>query len=103
MNFFYKLMHGQTEPDLIHDYIDNWHRAPAQMIPLYQYLGMTWREFKRWVELDATLETLVQERMDGVTPELMTNEELINELPMTTREEIKIELGARLGPGDETS
>jgi hypothetical protein len=101
MTFFEKLMKGETSPHHIHDYIDTWHTKPNIMIPLHQYLGMSWKEFGRWVQLDATLETLVEERKNGKPVDMMTNEELLCALPVTSREDVLIELGARLGPGDE--
>ena len=95
MNFFYKLMHGECASEDIHNFIEMWHQNPRYAVTLHQFLGMTEREFARWVQLDATLETLVQERMDGVSVEEMSAEELLNELPIATREDVKIEIKRR--------
>lgn len=34
----------------IDDKIDYWHDHPELNMPLYEYLGWTWEEYKAWVE-----------------------------------------------------
>ena len=32
------------------DLIEEWHNTEGDGIPLHEFLGMTWDEYKRWVE-----------------------------------------------------
>lgn len=42
---------GRATADDIDDYIDAWHTDPNPFGPkLHTYLGMTWEQYKRWVE-----------------------------------------------------
>lgn len=34
----------------INDRVDYWHDNPELNVPLHEYLGMTWNEYKAWVE-----------------------------------------------------
>lgn len=45
------------------DAIDAWHAAqPDAELPLHEWLGMTWAEYKRWVEAPAALPRILAER-----------------------------------------
>jgi hypothetical protein len=94
--FFDLLMEGNACPEEIHDHIDTWHNKANVMIPLHEFLGMSWQEFGRWVTLDATLETLEEERRLGRPIDKMTTEELVKGLPAMTNPAIKEEIERRL-------
>lgn len=34
----------------IHDRIDAWHRGDTTVVDLHTYLGMTWEQYRHWVE-----------------------------------------------------
>jgi len=93
--FFDRLMCGETTAQRIHDEIDDWHCGNCGL-PLHKYLGMTWEEFGRWVQQDAILETLVDERKNGKPPSLMSVDELIDCLPITAREDVVKEIRKRM-------
>ncbi|MGY1946670.1 hypothetical protein [Nocardia asiatica] len=41
--------------DEIDDLIDAWHNGAGYGMPLYEYLGWTWNEYKAWVENPAAV------------------------------------------------
>ena len=94
--FFDLLMEGNACPEEIHDHIHVWHNKANVMIPLHDFLGMSWLEFKRWVQLDATLETLEEERRVGKPVDKMNAEELVDGLPTIINPAIKEEIKRRL-------
>lgn len=54
--FLAQLVAGVVEASDIHDFIDDWHEEASQSdeladsFQLYDYLGMTVEEYKRWIE-----------------------------------------------------
>ena len=46
-------MAKQVDADDIHEYVARWHAATvgdwASQVDLYEYLGMTWEQYGRWV------------------------------------------------------
>lgn len=47
--------------DDLDDLVDLWHNSPDDGVPLHEFLGMTWDEYKAWTENPAT----VPPRFDG--------------------------------------
>lgn len=41
---------GRVTAADIDDYVGKWHTTPDDRVPLAQYLGLTWNEFRRWGE-----------------------------------------------------
>ncbi len=44
----------------INDYIDEWHKNYNTNLPLHEYLGMTWREYKYYVETPSKLKNIIE-------------------------------------------
>lgn len=38
-----------TDDELV-DLTGQWHESPDDGVPLHEFLGMTWAEYKRWTE-----------------------------------------------------
>ena len=49
-NFISLCAKGQLLPDKIDDYIDEWHDSSCEL-ELYDYLGMTQKEYRLWVHV----------------------------------------------------
>ena len=49
--FVEALRSGDADYDDIDDYIDAWHEGDSPL-PLHEFLGMTWHEFRVWAEED---------------------------------------------------
>jgi hypothetical protein len=41
---------GRASADDIHTWIENWHVDPGVQMTLRAYLGLSWREYRRWAE-----------------------------------------------------
>lgn len=48
--FMDEIRAGWTTPEKIDDYIGRWHDATEDGVPLHEFLGLTWDEYKRWGE-----------------------------------------------------
>ncbi|GIM89699.1 hypothetical protein [Paractinoplanes toevensis] len=49
--FMDDLRAGWTSSDKVDNYIDRWHDGPSPFGPkLHEFLGLTWNEYKRFVE-----------------------------------------------------
>ena len=59
-SFVEKVRAGEEDPERIHDYISNWH-ASKPTEPLHVYLGLTWKEYKKWVEGAQSIEHVIKE------------------------------------------
>lgn len=51
-NFTEAVLAGEANIDDIDDYVDRWHRGidHIDLVPLWLYLGMSRRQYARWVE-----------------------------------------------------
>ena len=52
--FIEKCLTGQTQPDQIDDYVQQWHEADTTL-PLHTYLGLSQQQYAAWVETPGTL------------------------------------------------
>jgi hypothetical protein len=59
MNFIDSVIAGKARIEEIDDWIDRWHDDPVTEETLHEFLGMTWGEFKAWVEHGLNLEEIV--------------------------------------------
>ena len=57
-SFIEKCLSGDAMIDEIDYYIDQWHNRHSDL-PLHTYLGMSWEEYKSWVESPDTLPLIV--------------------------------------------
>ncbi|MEU6228328.1 hypothetical protein [Streptomyces sp. NPDC047042] len=73
----------------IDSYVDSWHESDSDL-ELHDYLGLTWDEYRLWVEKPNTLRFILSARRHGRT----VNEELKN-----TASELA--LAARAGSSNE--
>jgi hypothetical protein len=56
----------------INDAIDEWHDAPTRrstchgsyLLPLHEWLGMSWDEYNRWVQDASYLKIIIKNRRD---------------------------------------
>lgn len=64
-------MAGITDID---SYVDSWHYGETEL-PLHEFLGMTWDEYRLWVEKPNTLRFILSARRNGrsVSEELSKN------------------------------
>jgi hypothetical protein len=56
--FIEKCVSGTAQPDEVDYYIDQWHTGYSDL-PLHTYLGMSWEEYKTWVESPDSLPLIV--------------------------------------------
>lgn len=63
-NFIQLCLDGEAKPDAIDDYIEKWHTNIKynQSQNLYEFLGMTRKEYASWIERKQTLETIIINR-----------------------------------------
>jgi hypothetical protein len=59
--FLDKVVAGTATPDQIDDYVDRWHRNPGRH-SLPEYLGLTPREYHRWVWDARSIYRIVDDR-----------------------------------------
>lgn len=63
------LVQGKVQPEEIDDFIDRWHEASegsgAAEQALNDYLGMTWQEYRLWVERPEALQFIVSAHKAG--------------------------------------
>lgn len=57
-SFIEKCISGQALLDEIDYYIDQWHTGNSDL-PLHTYLGMSWEEYKAWIESPDSLLRIV--------------------------------------------
>ena len=62
--FMVRYAAGCAEPEEIHDDIHDWHTRPGtdQNVPLHEWLGMTWEEYKEWAAQKKTLDQILAAR-----------------------------------------
>lgn len=60
-------LRDQVSAEQIVDFIDRWHEAAEDDVPIYQYLGMSREEYGRWVEDPDALSTILNERRHAAT------------------------------------
>ena len=48
----------------IYDEVGRWHDSPLDLPPLDEWLGMTWDEYKRWVQDASYLKIIIKNRRD---------------------------------------
>ncbi|MFB6860487.1 hypothetical protein ACFCZQ_09320 [Streptomyces virginiae] len=66
---------GAVGPNDIDSYIDAWHDGEGAELELHEFLGMTWDEYRLWVEKPVTLRYILSARRNGrtVSEELAKN------------------------------
>ncbi|AXI72404.1 hypothetical protein [Streptomyces cavourensis] len=74
----------------IDSYVDAWHDGDGGDLELHEFLGMTWDEYRLWVEKPNTLRFILSAHRNGHT----VNEELI-------KSQDELALAARAGSVDE--
>lgn len=52
---------GEVNVDDIDNFVDEWHNTNNGNQPLHRYLGMTWRQYVKWVLYKLTLDEIVDE------------------------------------------
>ena len=57
-NFIEMCMTGETRPDDIDNFVDEWHEGHCNL-PIYDYLGMTHDEYFSWVKDPDVLQQIV--------------------------------------------
>jgi hypothetical protein len=62
MNFIQKLLKGQVRTAQIDDYVERWHNSGSSA-SLPKFLGMTAKEYERWVENPRQLSQIVAARV----------------------------------------
>lgn len=63
--FMDKCLRGVCTLDQIDDFVGEWHDSDSTL-PLSEFLGMTFAEYKSWVENAESLANLVQSRKDNM-------------------------------------
>ncbi|WEH40923.1 hypothetical protein [Streptomyces sp. AM 2-1-1] len=58
---------GVAGVDDIDSYVDAWHDADDTDLELHEWLGMTWDEYRLWVEKPTTLRYIVSAHRHGRT------------------------------------
>ncbi|MGW5781126.1 hypothetical protein [Streptomyces sp. NPDC003863] len=81
---------GVAGIDEIDSYIDAWHDADDTDLELHEFLGMTWDEYRLWVEKPTTLRYILSAHRHGNT----VSEELI-------KTKSNLALAARADSADE--
>jgi hypothetical protein len=61
-NFVDLCAKGMLLLDDIDDYIDAWHESSSKL-ELYEYLGMTQKEYRLWVHQPEVLSSIIQARV----------------------------------------
>ncbi|MDB1954231.1 hypothetical protein PMY38_04585 [Clostridium tertium] len=64
MNFIDAVITGDALIDEIDNYIDMWHDGDSEL-EIYEFLGMTQREYRLWVEDDSLLKEIIKCHVDG--------------------------------------
>jgi hypothetical protein len=65
MNFIRKVINGQAKPEDIDKYVHDWHCDMNTALTISEYLGMTDKEYKRWVENPEALQAIIEEHKHG--------------------------------------
>jgi hypothetical protein len=47
-NFVEDILSGKTKIESIDDYVEEWHLSDSTKT-IYEYLGLTWEEYGRWI------------------------------------------------------
>jgi hypothetical protein len=71
--FIERCLSSDPLPDDINDEIDRWHNSDSQE-QLHDFLGMTWDEYKLWVENPKTLNSIIEKRLYQEHGELVDKE-----------------------------
>ncbi len=82
-NFISLCANGQLLPDKIDDYIDKWHDSDSEL-ELYNYLGMTQKEYRLWVHAPDILGLIITAKKQNCSiDEVLSNVQ--QNLRMTTK------------------
>ena len=79
-----RALHGQATLDDIDDYIDTWHRGDDPR-ELHEFLGMTWDEYRLWVERPVALRHILFARRHNVPVELVLEKYVLDKEPVAAR------------------
>ena len=64
--FFQKCLNGEERPEAIDDYVESWHKAKEEALPLHRFLGMTSEEYSAWAANPDSIYKLLFERLRDV-------------------------------------
>jgi hypothetical protein len=64
MTFIDSFLEGKATLDEIDDFVDRWHESGADD-SIYKFLGMTWNEYKLWVEDPTSLLSIIDAHRKG--------------------------------------
>lgn len=67
-NFIEKWAAGEVTEEDIHDYISRWHAGAGSQQSLHEFLGMSFAQYKRWVEQRGTLREILGPRTSASAP-----------------------------------
>lgn len=74
MNFIDDVITGEALIEEIDNYIDMWHDGDSEL-EIYEFLGMTQREYRLWVEDNSILKEIVKCHVNGKDIEdIITNQ-----------------------------
>lgn len=69
VSFIDQVINGKVAPEEIDEFISQWHRAeynsPLALMPLHQYLGMTWEEYCLYVNNTKVLPVIIAAKIWG--------------------------------------
>ncbi len=66
-SFVAQCLRGIARLDAIDDFIDQWHAGGSDQ-DLHEFLGMTWKEYSRWVAKPDLLPAIVEGHREGKRP-----------------------------------
>ncbi|MFF5802023.1 hypothetical protein [Streptomyces sp. NPDC012746] len=81
---------GDAGIDDIDSYVDAWHDAEDSDLELHEFLGMTWDEYRLWVEKPKSLRYILSAHRNGHS----VSEEVV-------KSQSELALAARAGSTDE--
>jgi len=90
-SFISQCLAGQASAEQIDDYVDRWRDASTDQ-PLHEYLGMSWDEYRCWVEQPDMLNAILAARKTRMSLTYIRHlplEQLQAALQAPTREEAK--------------
>lgn len=60
-NFIQKCISGEARYQEIDDFIEAWHKSNTDL-PIYEFLGMTSKEYEMWMKNSDSLSSIIIER-----------------------------------------
>jgi len=63
--FIGRCLEGDVRIEAIDDFVEKWHESETSM-PLHEYLGFTWDEYKLWAEQPQALRFILSARKNKI-------------------------------------